>query len=100
MLPPRPPRFPCPNRRRSAVSGSAVIRSLTSLPGLSSSTARELDPVLRVFEFRVSQYYSDLIDWSDPFDPLRAMVMPDRGEIGSTLDIDASDEESSTQVHG
>lgn len=82
------------------MSGSAVIRTLTSLPGLPPGTARELDPVLRVFEFRVSQYYADLIDWADPFDPLRAMVMPDRGELGSSLDIDASDEESSTQVHG
>jgi L-lysine 2,3-aminomutase len=42
---------------------------------------RELEPVLKVFEFRVSRYYAGLIDWKDPDDPLRRIVMPDSSEI-------------------
>jgi L-lysine 2,3-aminomutase len=57
---------------------------------------RELKPVLKVFEFRVSRYYASLIDWKDPDDPLRRIVMPDVSELDSMLDIDASDEEPTT----
>jgi KamA family protein len=56
--------------------------------------------VLKVFEFRVSRYYSTLIDWADPDDPLRQIVLPDGSELDSRLDIDASNEEASTVVHG
>jgi lysine 2,3-aminomutase len=82
------------------VSGSAVIRMLADIPGLDPRVKYELEPVSKVFEFRVTRYYADLIDWADPDDPLRRIVMPDAAEIESPLDIDASDEESSTHAHG
>ena len=80
--------------------GSSVIRTLADIPDLPSQTAQELAPVLKVFEFRVSQYYAGLIDWENPDDPLRRIVMPEISELDSLLDIDASDEESNTAVHG
>jgi lysine 2,3-aminomutase len=82
------------------MTGSAVIRTLANIPGIPSRTARDLEPVLKVYEFRVSRYYADLIDWSDPADPLRRIVMPNPGELHSVLDIDVSDEESNTVAHG
>ena len=47
---------------------------------------REFEPVLKVFEFRVSRYYASLIDRKDPDGPLRRMVMPDVSELDSMLD--------------
>lgn len=82
------------------MSTSTVIRTLADVPALDEETRRELAPVMRVFEFRVSRYYLDLIDWSNPSDPLRQIVLPDRRELDSTLEIDPSDEESNTHVHG
>ena len=82
------------------MSGSSVIRTPANIPDLPSRTAQELEPVLKVFEFRVSQYYASLIDWRNPDDPLRRIVMPDSGELDSMLDMDASDEESNTAAHG
>jgi len=80
--------------------GSSVIRTPANIPDLPSQTAQELEPVLKVFEFRVSRYYASLIDWKDPDDPLRRIVMPETSELDSMLDIDASDEESNTVAHG
>jgi lysine 2,3-aminomutase len=82
------------------VSGSPVIRTLANIAELEPHVRADLEPVLKVFEFRVSRYYADLIDWSNPDDPLRRIVLPERSELDSTLDIDASDEESSTRVRG
>jgi len=82
------------------MTGSSVIRTPANIPDLPSETAQQLEPVLKIFEFRVSRYYADLIDWKNPDDPLRRIVMPDVRELDSMLDIDASDEESNTAAHG
>ncbi|HEY2495509.1 MAG TPA: KamA family radical SAM protein [Candidatus Angelobacter sp.] len=82
------------------MTGSSVIRTPANIPDLPSQTAQELEPVLKVFEFRVSSYYAGLIDWKNPDDPLRRIVMPEISELDSMLDIDASDEESNTPAHG
>ena len=82
------------------MTGSSVIRDPANIPDLPSQAAQELKQVLNVFEFRVSRYYAGLIDWKDPEDPLRRIVMPDVNELASMLDIDASDEESNTAAHG
>src|SRR5215470_11061269 len=78
--------------RGEIMPGSSVIRTPANIPDLPSQTAQELEPVLKVFEFRVSRYYASLIDWKDPDDPLRRIVMPETSELDSMLDIDASDE--------
>ncbi|HEY6351657.1 MAG TPA: hypothetical protein VI636_19830 [Candidatus Angelobacter sp.] len=82
------------------MTGSSIIRTPANIPDLPSQAAQELEPVLKVFEFRVSRYYASLIDWKDPDDPLRRIVMPDVSELDSMLDIDASDEEPNTAAHG
>lgn len=77
-----------------------VIRNLDRLPGLSDTDRSELTAVTEKFTFRVSPYYSDLIDWSDPNDPLRKIVLPDKTELDSELEFDASDEADNTKAPG
>lgn len=77
-----------------------VIRNLDQLPGLPITDKNELTEVTEKFTFRVSPYYSDLIDWSDPDDPLRKIVLPDKGELDSELEFDASDEADNTKAPG
>jgi lysine 2,3-aminomutase len=79
---------------------SAVLRSLAHIKGLSPQTLQQLEPVTKLFEFRISRYYADLIDWTNPQDPLRQIVSPHISEIDSELDIDASHEVDNTPVHG
>lgn len=76
------------------------IASVTDLEGIPASELRELARVTKVFEFRVSPYYARLVDWSNPNDPLRSIVLPDIGEENSDLTLDASLESDVTVAHG
>ncbi|MBI4577796.1 MAG: KamA family radical SAM protein [Planctomycetes bacterium] len=51
-----------------------------------------LTEVQQRYAFRVSDYYLSLIDWDDPADPLRRIVMPDEGELADWGSLDASNE--------
>lgn len=79
---------------------SAVIRDLHKISGLSSAEAQSLAPVVKDFTFRVSSYYADLVNWDDPNDPLRQIVLPQLAELDSPLAADASDEATNTKVQG
>ncbi|MGB7158939.1 MAG: KamA family radical SAM protein [Tepidisphaeraceae bacterium] len=76
----------------------SVIRTLDELHGLSTEEREALLPVTDVFEFRVSRFYSSLIDWSDPSDPLRRLILPSAEELAGELDLDPSDERQNTPV--
>lgn len=77
-----------------------VIRDVASLQGLPREEVRNLRAVSEVFEFRISRYYADLIDWNDPNDPLRRIILPQMNELESDFEFDPSQEQSSTPVHG
>ena len=78
--------------------GTEVVRNLGELPGISAQERDELSAVMRVYEFRVSRHYASLIDWSDPNDPLRRIVLPAPDEIDEQLDFDPSDERANSPV--
>lgn len=59
-----------------------------------------LERVAEWFNFRVSEYYLGLIDWSDPDDPIRALVIPDEAELSEFGVLDASNEASNTVIPG
>ncbi len=77
-----------------------VIRKLSQLDGLSDLERHRLEPVTKEFTFRVSPYYANLIDWADPDDPLRKIVLPDESELNSELTLDASNEVNNTKAKG
>ncbi len=52
------------------------------------------------FVFRTNDYYQSLIDWSDPEDPIRRIVIPDVQELDDWGRLDASNEESYTVAKG
>ena len=58
------------------------INKLDQVAGLSEADKLELKPVTEKFAFRTNDYYQSLIDWNDPDDPIRRIVMPDIQEIG------------------
>lgn len=52
------------------------------------------------FPFRASDYYLGLIDWSDPKDPIRTLIVPQVEELGDFGQLDASNEAACTVVPG
>lgn len=52
------------------------------------------------FAFRATDYYAGLIDWSDPADAIRRLIVPTEAEAADFGSPDASDEAANTVVPG
>lgn len=76
------------------------IRSLNQLENMHEHERRRLGPVTERFAFRANDYYLSLIDWSDPDDPIRRLIVPNHGELNPWGRLDASNESAYTQAPG
>jgi KamA family protein len=76
------------------------ITHLSKLDGLTDEERRRLAPVADRYVFRLNDYYQDLINWDDPNDPLRRLVVPLEGELSDWGELDASKEAHYTPVRG
>jgi KamA family protein len=76
------------------------VNKLEHVHGLSEEERKQLAPVAEKFAFRTNEYYQSLIDWNDPEDPIRRIVMPDLQELDEFGEMDASDEHSYTVRKG
>lgn len=52
------------------------------------------------YAFRANDYYLGLIDWNDPDDPIRKLVVPHEKELENWGTLDASNEKAVTRVPG
>ncbi len=76
------------------------ITNIDKIDGLSPAERRALAPVADRYAFRLNDYYLDLIDWSDPDDPIRQLVIPRGEELEDYGELDASDEAANTVARG
>jgi len=60
----------------------------------------KLKQITEKFVFRVNDYYLNLIDWSDPNDPIKKLIIPNEGELSEYGRWDASDEDTNYVVPG
>ncbi len=68
------------------------LTDLTEVVGLSAEEREDLQPVCQKFPFRSNSYYMGLIDWNDPHDPVRRIIVPDCEELAEWGDLDPSNE--------
>lgn len=66
------------------------------IPQLTDSERATFKLVSKRYAFRANDYYLNLIDWDDPNDPIRRLVMPDEQELNTWGELDASNESSIT----
>ena len=76
------------------------LTKLEQVPQLLPGEREELEEVGQKFVFRSNDYYQSLIDWSNPKDPIRRIVIPDVQELDEWGQLDASNEEKYTKVKG
>ncbi|MBC8185265.1 KamA family radical SAM protein [candidate division KSB1 bacterium] len=76
------------------------IRTPEKIPQLSQKEKDQLKPVCEKFVMRTNEYYNSLIDWDDPSDPIRKIVIPNVRELKEWGDLDASNEKAYTKVPG
>ncbi|WP_370510714.1 KamA family radical SAM protein [Paenibacillus odorifer] len=67
---------------------------------LSELEKENLKEITDKFVFRVNDYYLSLINWDDPNDPIRKLVIPNEGELLEYGRWDASDEDTNYVVPG
>jgi lysine 2,3-aminomutase len=76
------------------------ITDLSKIPEIPEAMRPQLEEVAKRFAFRANDYYIKLIDWNDPHDPIRQLVLPHIGELQAWGALDASNEASNTPVKG
>ncbi len=81
----------------------AKPKYITSIEKIAELSAEEKAAGAKVserFVFRTNDYYQSLINWDDPDDPIRRLVIPDAKELNEWGRLDASYEELYTKVPG
>jgi lysine 2,3-aminomutase len=77
-----------------------VIFSIDRVPQLSLGERARLRAVTERYPFRANDYYLNLIDWNDPDDPIRRLIIPDLRELKSWGELDPSREKAITVRKG
>jgi len=72
--------------------GMKYLTQIDQLEWLSEAEKAELKPVTEKFGFRCNEYYLSLINWDDPDDPIRKIIIPDMHELDEWGRLDPSDE--------
>jgi KamA family protein len=76
------------------------VRDVSKLDLVPPEAREAMKKVAERYVFRANDYYLSLIDWSDPGDPIRRLVVPDERELSDWGDLDASNEEAFTVAKG
>ena len=76
------------------------VRRLDQVEQLTAQERDRLGPVSARYVFRANDYYLGLIDWDDPEDPIRQLIIPREEELIEWGKLDASNEEAVTVAHG
>lgn len=76
------------------------INRLSSIPQLAPAEIEKLARVADKFPFGANSYYLGLIDWNDPADPIRRIVIPTIEELADWGQIDPSNEARYTVAPG
>ncbi len=76
------------------------ITKIEQLEHLSEQEKKELQKVTEKFAFRSNDYYLSLIDWDDPNDPIRSIIIPHIRELDEWGQLDPSNEKAYTVMPG
>ncbi len=76
------------------------LTDIERLEGLSPEERGRLKEVSETFAFRANNYYLSLIDWNDPDDPIRRLIIPAGEELHDWGQLDPSEEQRYTVMPG
>jgi len=76
------------------------IRDIDKVANLPEDVRAQLRKVAEKYVFRANDYYLSLIDWNDPNDPIRQLIIPRIEELSDWGRLDASNEAAITVTKG
>lgn len=80
--------------------GPRYITDIGKITQIPEEERKKLQQITEKFVFRINDYYLNLINWNDPNDPIRKLIIPNLGELKEYGRWDASDEEANYVVPG
>ncbi len=86
--------------QKKVIKKPKYLTRISQIPQLADAEKARLKPVEEKFVFRTNDYYQGLIDWDDPNDPIRGLVIPKIEELDEWGRLDASYEQLYTPVPG
>ncbi len=78
----------------------SYYKSLNKVAEISEAETAKLTEVTDTYVFRSNSYYNSLINWQDPDDPIRRLIIPSREELNSWGRLDAANEALYTKAPG
>ncbi len=79
---------------------SKYYTSIDDIYGIDPLDKEKILEVSNWFSFRASDYYLSLIDWDDPADPIRRLIIPSPEELREWGDLNPSSEDLYTVAPG
>jgi len=76
------------------------VTTIDRIEQLTGAEKERLRSVTGQFAFRSNDYYLSLIDWNDPDDPVRRIIVPSLEELDEWGRLDPSDEKTYTVLPG
>jgi lysine 2,3-aminomutase len=76
------------------------IRNIDQVTNIPESEREKLRRVAKKYVFRSNDYYMGLIDWDDPDDPIKQLIIPRVEELTDWGELDASRESLVTVARG
>lgn len=88
------------NSPRTEVPSARFVHDVAALTQLTAVERSAAEAAARAHAFRATDYYLSLIDWSDPDDPIRRIIVPHDGELEPWGQLDPSAEAAVTVAPG
>lgn len=76
------------------------VRDIDKIPNIPPEEREKLKKVAERYVFRANDYYLGLIDWNDPDDPIKQLIIPRVEELSDWGKLDASNEAAITVAQG
>jgi len=84
----------------SANNRVKYVRKIDQVPEIPLELSDRLKPITEKYVFRANDYYLSLINWKDPEDPIKQLIIPREEELNEWGQLDASNEASVTVTKG
>ena len=76
------------------------IHDVDKIPNIPPEERAKLKKIAERYVFRANDYYLGLINWQDPHDPIRQLIIPREEELNGWGQLDVSNEQAITVARG
>ena len=86
--------------KKNEIENICTVKQLKDYIDLSREEEGKLKQIIQRHPMRVTPYYMSLIDWNDPYDPIRKIAIPSLNEFNVQGSYDTSGETENTKLRG